>query len=162
MDARVGLLSDSHGRAERTARAVDALLAAGADTLIHAGDIETDEVLDCLAGHNAHLVWGNCDWDRAGLERYARDIGIAVHGDSGEVTVDGVRIAFTHGHLPAAMRSAMSSGAAFLVHGHTHERRDDVVDGVRIINPGALHRARPFTVALLTPHTGKLTSIEVP
>lgn len=162
MDARVGLLSDSHGRAERTARAVDALLAAGADTLIHAGDIETDEVLDCLAGHNAHLVWGNCDWDRAGLERYARDIGIAVHGDSGEVTVDGVRIAFTHGHLPAAMRSAMSSGAAFLVHGHTHERRDDVVDGVRIINPGALHRARPFTVALLTPRTGKLTSIEVP
>ncbi len=162
MDARVGLLSDSHGRAERTARAVDALLAAGADTLIHAGDIETDEVLDCLAGHNAHLVWGNCDWDRAGLERYARDIGIAVHGDSGEVTVDGVRIAFTHGHLPAAMRSAMASGAAFLVHGHTHERRDDVVDGVRIINPGALHRARPFTVALLTPRTGELTSIEVP
>lgn len=162
MDARVGLLSDSHGRAERTARAVDALLAAGADTLIHAGDIETDEVLDCLAGHNAHLVWGNCDWDRAGLERYARDIGIAVHGDSGEVTVDGVRIAFTHGHLPAAMRSAMASGAACLVHGHTHERRDEIVDGVRIINPGALHRARPFTVALLTPRTGKLTSIEVP
>jgi putative phosphoesterase len=161
MDARVGLLSDSHGRAERTARAVDALLAAGADTLIHAGDIETDEVLDCLAGHNAHLVWGNCDWDRAGLDRYARDIGIAVHGDSGEVTVDGVRIAFTHGHLPASMRSAMSSGAAFLVHGHTHERRDDVVDGVRIINPGALHRARPFTVALLTPRTGDLKFIEV-
>jgi hypothetical protein len=162
MDARVGLLSDSHGRAERTARAVDALLAAGADTLIHAGDIETDEVLDCLAGHNAHLVWGNCDWDQAGLERYARDIGIAVHDDAGEVTVDGVRIAFTHGHLPAAMRSAMASGAAFLVHGHTHERRDEVVDGVRIINPGALHRARPFTVALLTPRTGQLTSIEVP
>ena len=162
MDARVGLLSDSHGRAERTARAVDALLAAGADTLIHAGDIETDEVLDCLAGHNAHLVWGNCDWDRAGLERYARDIGIAVHGDAGEVTVDGVRIAFTHGHLPPAMRSAMALGAAFLVHGHTHERRDEVVDGVRIVNPGALHRARPFTVALLTPRTGKLTSIEVP
>jgi hypothetical protein len=162
MDARVGLLSDSHGRAERTARAVDALLAAGADTLIHAGDIETDEVLDCLAGHNAYVVWGNCDWDQAGLERYARDIGIAVHGDAGEVTVDGVRIAFTHGHLPAAMRSAMASGAAFLVHGHTHERRDEVVDGVRIINPGALHRARPFTVALLTPRTGQLTSIEVP
>ena len=161
MDSVVGLLSDSHGRAERTERAVDALLAAGADTLIHAGDIETDAVLDCLAGHQAHVVWGNCDWDRAGLERYARDIGISVHGEAGEIEVDGVRVAFTHGHLPAAMRAAMASGARFLVHGHTHERRDEVVDGVRIINPGALHRAHPFTVALLTPRTGELKTIEV-
>ena len=161
MDARVGLLSDSHGRAERTERAVDALLAAGADMLVHAGDIETEQVLDCLAGHNAHIVWGNCDWDRAGLERYAKDIGISVHGDAGEVEVDGVRIAFTHGHLAAAIRTAMASGAAYLVHGHTHERRDERVDGVRLINPGALHRARPFTVAVLTPRTGELRTIEV-
>ena len=161
MDRRVGLLSDSHGRSERTARAVDALVAAGATTFIHAGDFETEEVLDCLAGHDAHVVWGNCDWDRAGLERYARNLGIAVHGDAGEIEVDGTRIAFTHGHLPAAMRSAMASGARFLVHGHTHERRDEVVDGVRILNPGALHRANPFSVALLTPRTGEVASIEV-
>ena len=161
MDARVGLLSDSHGRAERTERAVDALLAAGADVLIHAGDVETEAVLDCLAGHNAHVVWGNCDWDQSGLARYARTIGIAVHGDCGEIDVDGARIAFTHGHLPAAMRTAMSSGAAYVVHGHTHERRDEVADGVRIINPGALHRAHPFTVAVLTPRTGELRTIEV-
>ena len=161
MDARVGLLSDSHGRAERTERAVDALLAAGADMLVHAGDIETEQVLDCLAGHSAHIVWGNCDWDQAGLGRYAKDIGISVHGDAGEVEADGVRIAFTHGHLTAALRAAMASGAAYLVHGHTHERRDERVDGVRIINPGALHRAHPFTVALLTPRTGDLKTIEV-
>lgn len=161
MEMRVGLLSDSHGRAERTERAVDALLAAGADLLIHAGDIETEQVLDCLAGHNAHIVWGNCDWDRTGLERYATDIGIAVHADAGEVEADGVRIAFTHGHLPAALRAAMASGARYLVHGHTHERRDEIVDGVRIINPGALHRARTFTVAVLAPKSGELRIIEV-
>lgn len=161
MESRVGLLSDSHGRAGRTARAVDALLAEGAETLIHAGDVETDAVLDCLAGHNAHVVWGNCDWDRADLERYARNIGIAVDGDAGEISVDGTRIAFTHGHLPGALRTAMASGAKYLIHGHTHERRDEVVDGVRIINPGALHRASPFTVAVLTPRTGELKTIEV-
>jgi hypothetical protein len=36
-----------------------------------------------------------------------------------------------------------------------------MVQGVRVINPGALHRARPFTVALLEPATGALRWLEV-
>lgn len=161
MPARVGILSDSHGRAERTARAVRALHDAGATTLIHAGDIETPEVLDALAGPDTHVVWGNCDWDRGSLERYARSIGIRVHGDMGIVEATGLRIAVTHGHLPARVREAMVSGAPVVVHGHSHERRDETVDGVRMINPGALHRANPFTVALLDATDGTLRSIEV-
>ena len=84
------------------------------------------------------------------------------HGDAGEVTVDGKRIAFTHGHEPAAMRAAIAGGADYLVHGHTHELRDDRAAGTRIVNPGALHRAPRFTVATLEPATDTLTVIEVP
>jgi hypothetical protein len=36
-----------------------------------------------------------------------------------------------------------------------------MLQGVRVINPGALHRANPFTVALLTPATGALRYITV-
>ncbi|MFM8874126.1 MAG: metallophosphoesterase family protein, partial [Phycisphaerales bacterium] len=89
MPATVGLLSDSHARWERTRRAIEALRARGATTFIHCGDVEDALVLDQLAGLDAHLVWGNCDWNRGTLERYARDLGITVHGDAGELEIDG-------------------------------------------------------------------------
>jgi putative phosphoesterase len=123
MDTVVGLLSDSHSRWERTKRALEALRAAGATVFVHCGDVEDELVIDQLAGLDSHLVWGNCDWNSQTLGRYARDVGVTVHGDAGEVTVDGRRIVFTHGHEIAAMRAAVSGGADYLVHGHTHELR---------------------------------------
>ncbi|MFM8818911.1 MAG: metallophosphoesterase family protein [Phycisphaerales bacterium] len=162
MPATVGLLSDSHARWERTKRAIEALRARGATTFIHCGDVEDALVLDQLAGLDAHLVWGNCDWNRGTLERYARDLGIAVHGDAGELEIDGRRVAFTHGHEPVPMRDAVATGAAYLVHGHTHERRDERRGGTRIVNPGALHRAPTFTVAVLVPAEDRLEFLEVP
>lgn len=162
MPAVVGLLSDSHSRWERTRRAIEALRAHGATTFIHCGDVEDELVLDQLAGLDAHLVWGNCDWNRGSLERYARDLGIAVHGDAGEIAVDGRRIAFTHGHEPVPMRAAVAGGADYLVHGHTHELRDERAAGTRILNPGALHRAPRFTVAVLEPARDAFTVLEVP
>jgi len=162
MPVTVGLLSDSHARWERTKRALQALRERGATTFIHCGDVEDELVLDQLAGLDSHLVWGNCDWNAQTLGRYAGDLGIAVHGLSGELEFDGRRVAFTHGHEPAAMRAAIVGGADYLVHGHTHERRDEREAGTRILNPGALHRARPFSVATLVPATGAFEWIEVP
>jgi hypothetical protein len=162
MPVTVGLLSDSHARWERTKRALQALRERGATVFIHCGDVEDELVLDQLAGLDSHLVWGNCDWNAQTLGRYAGDLGIAVHGLAGELELDGRRVAFTHGHEPAAMRAAIVGGADYLVHGHTHERRDEREAGTRILNPGALHRARPFTVATLVPATGAFDWIEVP
>ena len=49
----------------------------------------------------------------------------------------------------------------YLLHGHTHVRRDERVGKVRIINPGALHRAREKTVAVLDTDTDRLTFVRV-
>ncbi len=162
MPALVGLLSDSHSRWERTKRAIQALQAKGATTFIHCGDVEDELVLDQLAGLNAHLVWGNCDWNSPRLAPYAQSLGITVHGDAGQVEAGGKTIAFTHGHEPALMRAPVAAGAHYLIHGHTHEVRDEVRANTRIINPGALHRAPRFTVALLAPMTDMLEFIDIP
>lgn len=162
MPVKVGLLSDSHARWERTRRAIEALQARGATVFVHCGDVEDELVLDQLAGLDSHLVWGNCDWNRGPLERYARDLGVHVHGEAGRIQVDGRTVAFTHGHEPAPMRAAVTEGAHYLVHGHTHELRDERRAGTRIVNPGALHRAPRYTVALLTPSTDELEVIEIP
>lgn len=155
MAVHLGILSDSHGHADRTRRAIEALQAAGATRFIHCGDVETEQVLDALAGLDAHVVFGNCDPARA-LGRYAGDIGLQVHHPMGRMRVDDHTLAFTHGHDPDLMQAALHEKVHFLLHGHTHERRDQAVGGTRVINPGALHRAHPFTVALLVPGTGEL------
>ena len=160
MATMVGILSDSHGQVERTRQAIALLQQAGASAFIHCGDVEEDAVLDTLAGLKSHVVLGNCD--RAGpLARYAERIGLDVQHPSGRITVDGKRIAFTHGDRPELLQAAILERVDFLCHGHTHLRCDEMVQGVRVINPGALHRAHPFTVALLTPATGALRFMPV-
>lgn len=160
MPISVGILSDSHGQVERTRRAVQALQAAGASTFIHCGDVEIEQVLDVLAGLPAHVTFGNCD--AAGpLGRYAAMIGLHAAHPLGEVSIDGRRIAFTHGDNGRAVSQALQDRPDYLLHGHTHERRDETIHGVRVINPGALHRASPCTVALLVPATGELRFLDV-
>lgn len=158
----IGVLADSHGRTAMTARAVSALTRAGADMLIHLGDIETEAVLDELVGHSAHIVFGNCDWNTEALARYARHVGIIVDGDEGRLEVGARRIAFTHGHLPRPMEKALADGVDYLLHGHTHVLRDERRGPTRIINPGALFRAARYTAVLLEPGTDRLEVIDLP
>ncbi|MCK4872067.1 MAG: metallophosphoesterase family protein [Phycisphaerales bacterium] len=161
----LGLLSDSHGDAETTCRAVDLLIEAGATMLIHLGDIEHESVIDALATEAdipVHLVFGNVDWPTARFTRYAELLGIHVDHPCGRLTVDGKQIVFHHGHEYRCIEAALSDGVDFLLHGHTHVARDDVIAGTRVINPGALHRVSERTVALLTPRNGRLRFITVP
>ena len=157
----IGLLADSHGRADTTARAVEALTAHGAETLLHLGDVGTEAVLDELVGRNARVVFGNCDWDEKALARYAELVGIRVDHPMGILEVGGRRIAYTHGHIESMMSQAVRDGVDYLCHGHTHDIRDERVGATRIINPGALFRARRYTSALLDPSSGTVRWIEI-
>jgi hypothetical protein len=165
----LGLLSDTHGRAQTAREAVELLLEQGADMLIHLGDIGSVEVIDALAVRSvgtdqqieAHMVFGNCDWESDALARYARDLGVIEHGTGGELVVDGKRVVFTHGHIASILNGAIESGAEYLLHGHTHVQSDEIMCETRVINPGALFRARRHTVALLTPSSGELRVHEV-
>lgn len=159
---KLGILSDSHGHADRTARAVEALIQAGAQTLIHLGDFERVEAIDPLAGFDAHVVFGNCDWDINSLSEYARGLGLSVDHPMGELRCDDRVVAFTHGHLQGLMEQAMRGGVDYLLYGHTHTPADDRVGDTRVINPGALFRARRYTVAVLDTAADNLQFIELP
>lgn len=166
---KLGLLSDSHGRAQTTREAVDLLLDQGADMLIHLGDIGTVQVIDALAATNpktgqqieSHMVFGNTDYEAKSLGDYARDLGIHVHEPYGRMTVDGCEIAFTHGHVNTLMDQFVDQGVDYLLHGHTHIQSDGRVGQTRVINPGALFRASRHTAAVLCPASGDLEVVEV-
>ncbi len=173
----IGLLSDSHGRAPTTQRGVDLLLEAGAELLLHLGDVGTVEVIDALCtprpGSNqpapARLVFGNTDWDVAALSSYAEDLGIGVDHPVGVVDLTGRgpgdlsgQLVFCHGHEEGPMAGAVDDDARYLCHGHTHTCIDQPQGRTRVINPGALFRADTYTVALLNTDNDQLTRITVP
>lgn len=135
--------------------------------LIHLGDVEDPDLLADLlvAGDDGtplpvHLVAGNMD-DPSELRAGADRLGIEFHHPGGEIEVEGRRLAFTHGDRDREVRRLLESKPDFFLHGHTHRAFDGMIDGVRTINPGALHRASIFTVALLEPASGIVETLEV-
>jgi putative phosphoesterase len=154
---RIGILSDSHDRVEAMAAGMKVLRENGAEMYFHCGDVGGQRVLDLMAGVKAVFVWGNTDWDRQALERYAADLGIECRGDLAELQLEGKTIAMTHGHDHQIMRRILrGTDHDYLLHGHTHMARDDRAGRLRVINPGALHRAAKKTVALLDLATDEL------
>src|SRR3954467_14664827 len=146
----IGILSDTHDRADAMAAGMRALKAAGAEFFIHCGDVGSERVLDLLAGGPAACVWGNPDWDRAGLRRYAEALGIACHGAMADLALGGKRLAIIHGDETRLKRTLLDSRQYdYLLQGHTHVPADERVGRTRLINPGALFRTSRKTVATL-------------
>lgn len=132
------------------AAALLALRNAGADYYIHCGDVGENSMLEQLAGLPAAFVWGNNDFDRAGMRRYAADIGVRCLGGYGVVELEGKKLGVMHGDDFALKREVLQDQQLdYLFLGHTHVPADERVGRTRIINPGALHRASQKTAALL-------------
>jgi len=148
----LGILSDSHGKVDATRAAVDLLRNRGAEYLIHCGDVGGEPILDLLAGDAppAAFVWGNNDYDRQNLARYAKSIGVTCLDVLGSLELDGKKIAVTHGDHGGLVRRVLDAqDHDYLLVGHSHVPADQRVGRVRVINPGALYRAAAKTVALL-------------
>ncbi len=133
----IGILSDTHDHVEITTAAVALLQKRGAEYFIHCGDVGSEKVLDQLAGLKAAFVFGNTDWNRDELERYAGMIGVGCHGVFADLELAGKRVAVLHGDDDLLRQRLLSAQRHdYLLHGHTHVRLDDRVGRTRIINPG--------------------------
>jgi putative phosphoesterase len=158
----IGILSDTHDRADAMAAAIGLLRDRGAQFFIHCGDIGSERVIDHLVGLPSAFVFGNTDWDRAALARYAQSVGVACHGSFAELELGGKRVAVIHGDdFRLKQRLLAEQNHDYLLQGHTHLRADERFGRTRLINPGALHRAREKTVALLDTATDRLEFLVV-
>jgi putative phosphoesterase len=158
---RIVVLSDTHAPRfwKRCPPAVAAWLA-GADLILHAGDVCTPEVLDELSEYApVKVVLGNND----GPE-------VAAWGapETLELDLEGVRVGLIHdaggkdGRL-ARMRRRFPS-ADLVVFGHSHIPMDIADDRLRIINPGSPtdKRRQPYrTLAELVIADGAIRSVRI-
>ncbi len=141
---RIAVLADTHDRLPEKVCA----LVAKADEIWHLGDVCSPVILDFLkaAGLPVRVVRGNCDtcpdWPLTlDLER------------------EGFRIRLEH--IPPRL---VPAGCDLLLHGHTHVPRDEVLGGVRFLNPGCItrpNRGAPASFGWLTLARGENAIWEV-
>jgi putative phosphoesterase len=147
---RLGVVSDSHGHVELTRPAIRMLQSLGVEQVLHCGDIGSAEVVELFAAWPTHFVFGNCDGNRRELELAIAAAGQTCHGEFGDLTLAGKRIALLHSHDGRRFRQALHSGEWDLVcYGHTHMAAIERFGDTLALNPGALYRAQPHSLAVV-------------
>lgn len=134
----VGLISDTHGLLRP--EAVKAL--AGADCILHAGDIGRPEILDQLRSlAPVTVVRGNVD-----TEAWWEDLPA-----DASVSIEGFKIYMIHSAEQMTIFPA-AENVAVVVCGHTHKPLIEILDGVLYVNPGSAGPRRfalPVSVGFL-------------
>ncbi len=117
---RIAVIADTHNHLPPDVRAA----IADADEIWHLGDVSTADLLKEIRalGPPLHCVLGNCDPRGLAPETLSLERG-------------GHRFYLVHEppHL-------VPPGAGFALHGHTHVPRDEMIGGVRFLNPGTVSK----------------------
>ena len=147
---RLGIISDTHGHVELTRPALRLFESLDVDTVLHCGDIGSSEVVALFAPWPAHFVFGNCDDNQTELAGAISAAGKTCHGQFGDLKLDGIRIALLHSHDHRRFRQTIDSGDYRLVcYGHTHVAAIDHHGPTTVLNPGAIYRANPHSIAIV-------------
>ncbi len=149
---KIGILSDTHKKVGRAQKAIDRLLAMGAQYLIHAGDIGKEEVLAYMeaTGLPYTAVLGNNDRKLVPLvDRYH------LVKEPHYFRIEGLRIKLMHHPW------FLSPDADLVIFGHTHKFSADCrEDGSLFLNPGEVcARNKPVSEMVLleaTPHRWRI------
>lgn len=146
----IGVVSDTHGHVDFTRAAVRMLESCEVREVIHCGDIGSVEIVELFRPWPTHFVFGNVDTETARLRAAIRAAGKTCHDLFGKLELAGRRIAFLHGHDEKRLRESIESGQYDLVcYGHTHQAEHHKSGPTTVLNPGALYRAQPHSLALV-------------
>ena len=159
---RLGIISDTHGHVDLTRPAVRMFESLDVNAVLHCGDIGSMAVVELFAAWPTHFVFGNCDEH---LDRFAaaiRAVGQTCHGLFGDLEFEGIRVALLHSHERRRFRETIDSGDYRLVcYGHTHVAAIDAHGDTIAVNPGAIYRATPHSVAIVDLPAVEATIIEL-
>lgn len=153
---KIGILSDTHGDTRRTQAALDLLLAQGVQAVCHCGDIGSESVLTAMAATclsrevPVYAVLGNVDVYEHEVTAFPNGAGVTVCGRHAELEWCGRKVAVIHGDDPQPFfHLVRSQQFDYCLTGHTHLADDFLQGRTRVINPGAVYRARTPSVAVL-------------
>lgn len=121
----IAIISDTHGLLrEQVMAELDA-----ADCIIHAGDINTSYIADCVRqSGETYMVRGNNDMD------WAKDLPASI-----TATIEGVRFFIVHNRKDVPKRLP---DVDVVIYGHSHKYSCEVIDGILYLNPGSCGKRR--------------------
>jgi uncharacterized protein len=159
---RIGVISDTHGHVELTRPAVRMFESLNVEAVLHCGDIGSPEVVRLFGDWPTHFVFGNCDENRTELAEAIAAAGQTCHAEFGDLQLGGVRVALLHSHDRRRFREVCDGGQYRLVcYGHTHVAAIDHHGETMILNPGAIYRANPHSIAIVDLPETKATIINL-
>lgn len=157
------ILSDTHDNQASVETFLAEISKRSIERFVHCGDITSPSTLEKFKGLPFSFVFGNMDSDTRALGAKAQECGIEEFGESIEFSHSGKSFFVYHGTSSRYLEQAIESqNFDYVLHGHTHQLRDELFGQTRVINPGALYRAKVYTFALLEPASGELEIVEIP
>jgi hypothetical protein len=154
---KIGIVSDSHDRADLLAQAVRAAGAEGASLIVHCGDLIGAQTLkpSMRMGIPIHVIHGNNLGDSIAMHALSRgsDGLVQYHGSDARLDFEGRKVFVVHYH-DYGYAMACTGDWDLVCCGHSHEaniRRVSTVKGTQswLINPGTIAGlAAPPTWAL--------------
>jgi len=162
MATLVGIVSDTHEDVRMIVRAVEIFKKRAPSVVIHCGDIISPPVLERFRGLPLRLVFGNNDGERSGLKKKCEELGFIGIDDTACFEFAGKSFLVNHGTRSRVIDEAITTQQYdYVLHGHTHIRRDELCGKTKVINPGALFSADDYSIAFLTPETGEVEFVEI-
>lgn len=143
---KICIVSDSHDRADALAQAVREAKAAGAEAVIHCGDLIGAQTVKPALAHGlpTHLIHGNNVGDTQALHRRARASNglLEYHGADARLELAGRRVFVVH-YDDYGYAMACTGDWALVCCGHSHKAEARKVPGVNgketwLVNPGTV------------------------
>ena len=158
----IGIISDTHENESAIKKAVKIFKDKNPDFVVHCGDIISPPMLDYFKGLKMKFIYGNNDGERDGLNARAKEFGFEEITDEKMFEYKGNKFYVYHGTNKQKLDSAIKSNKYdYVLTGHTHIKSDEKIGKTRVINPGALFRIYPYTIALLDVSKDKVKFVEV-
>jgi hypothetical protein len=148
----IGVIADTHDNTANVEKAVKLFKDRKVDFVIHLGDVVSPVTLKLFEGLRVRLIKGNCDGDVEALKKRLKEMDGKFYSILLDVTVNNKKIIALHGDYEIVLQNAIESQKYdYVLHGHTHTKRDEKVEKTRVINPGThylLHKENHFVVLL--------------
>lgn len=162
MTQRIGILSDTHEDVRMIRKAVSIFNDAKPSLVIHCGDIISPPVLELFRGLPMKFVYGNNDGERSGLRKKCEELGFSAIDDTLIFSFADKSFFINHGTRSSTINDAVAlQQYDYVLHGHTHLKRNELIGKTRVINPGALFSADEYSIAFLEPQSGSVEFVEI-